>query len=220
MKKTVFRAMVMIIPLLSACSQSSDSCEDLEGTITHTTTELTGIDSVSVIRRASVDGVEQAVDQINGTEFSNLSIEISLSWTEEQHRFRANNTIIQSALNWFISPSVACSLVPYYEEYQPGVSNIEILSDSDLSDELIAGQDLSRFFTTTEISGDSGNLVEANENFALLSARQYSLTPAWKNGRLIVEPTVPKTHVFSILFTLSDGRVFEKQTPAVLISGI
>jgi len=220
MKKRICWTIVVLIPMLSACTQTSDSCEDLEGTITHTTTELTGIDSVAVFRRNSVDGVEQAIDQINGTEFSNLSIKITLSWIEEQHRFRATNTIIQSALNWFISPSMACSLAPYYEEFQPKVSKIELFSDSDLSDEFIAGEDLSSVFTTTEISGVSGNLVEATEDGTLVPARKYSLSPAWKDGRLIVEPLIPKTHGFSILVTLDDGRVFEKQAPVVLISGI
>jgi len=183
-------------------------------------TELTDIDSAAVMRRDPVDNVVEAVDQINGVEFSNLSIDITLSWIEEQHRFRAPSILIQSALDWLISPGMACTLAPYYEDYQPKVSGIEIYSDSDLNDEFISGKDLSGVFTTNEISGDSGNLYHANESSSVLSARKYSLTPAWQEGELVTKPVTPKSHTFTILIAMDDGRVFEKRAPVVLISGI
>jgi len=106
----IFLALGLALIISSACTQTGDSCDDLEGTVTHSTTELTAIESVSVVRRNPIDGSVEAVDQISGSEFSNLSIEFSMSWIEEQHRFRAPSTIIQSAFNWLISPSMACSL--------------------------------------------------------------------------------------------------------------
>jgi len=205
---------------LSACAGSDDSCDGLEGTITHSDIEITGVKSASVFKRNSDGTVAETVDQVSGVEFSNLSIDIDLSWIEEQHRFREPNTFIQSALAWFVAPAMACSFPPYFENFQPGVSNIEVYSDSDINDEILAGTDLSALFTTSQLSYDSdSNLTEASENGSLLSARSYSLYPASTSELFSATSVTPEVHTFTIFLALDDGRTFEIQTPAVLISG-
>lgn len=206
--------------LLSACSSAINSCDDLEGIVTHTVTEITGIKSASVLKRNSTTGVSEAVDQFNGTEFSNLSIEIVSSWVAEQHRFSAPTTLIQSLSNWLISPAMACTLAPYYEEYQPGISNISIYSDNDFNTDLVAGLDLSAAFAAIGLMGSSGSLIDASKNSSLLSAREYSLQPAWQDDILVATPATPNIHVFTVTITLSDGHAYSIRTPEVLLSGI
>ncbi len=205
---------------IASCSQSDDSCSDLEGKITHTSTEITGIESASVFKRSTNSNVVEAVDQFNGTEFSNLIIEIKLSWIEEQHRFRATNTFIQSFLDWFISPVMACTLAPYYEDYQPAVSSLQIFSDSDVNENYAAGSDLAQLFSANGMMGESTSLLEATNNGTLASARTYSLEPAWVGGELATAPTTPNEHIFTIMISLEDGSTFEIRTPEVLLSGI
>ncbi len=214
-------SLVLITSLTAAgCSQSDDSCDDLNGTITHTTTEIVGIESASVLKRNTVTNALEAVDQINGTEYSNLIVDLKLSWVEEQHRLGSTNTFIQSFLNWLIPPAMACSLAPYYEDYQPAVSTLQIISDSDFNEIYTAGSDLTQLFIANGMMGESDSLFEANSNGALASARTYSLQPAWINGELAAIPTTPTEHIFTIMISLDDGSAFEFRTPAVLLSGI
>lgn len=212
--------MAVLAFTISACTVSSDSCDDLDGTITHTVTELTSIESASVLKRDPISSVLEAIDQFNGTEFSNLIIEVELSWIEEQHRFRAPSTFIQSLLNWFISPVMACSLTPYYEDYQPAVTSIEIYSDSDLNGNFIAGSNLAKVFAATGVMSGNSTLLTASENGGLLSVRKYSLGAAWLDGVLATTPVTPNVHIFTIMITLDDGRAFEIRTPEVLLSGV
>lgn len=201
------------------CSQHDDSCSDLAGTITHTSTEITGIGSISVFKRNTNASTIEAIDQFTGTEFSNLIIELNLSWVEEQHRFRQTNTFMQSFLDWFVSPVMACSLAPYYEEYQPGVSSIQVFSDSDFNQDYTAGTDLTSLFAAAEMMGASNSLLDANDNNSLLSARTYSLEPVWLDGELVTRPTTPSSHIFTIMISLSDGSAYEIRTPELLLSG-
>lgn len=216
--KTYSLALIMSFAVVG-CSQSDDSCSDLEGTITHSTIEITGIESASVFKRNDNSNVLEAVDQSNGTEFSNLIVGIELSWNEEEHRFRATNTFLQSFLDWFIAPVMACSLAPYYEEYQPDVSNLQIFSDSDINADYVAGADLTRLFTATDAMSGSNLLVEDADGGSIESARSYLLEPAWMGGELTTIPTTPSQHIFTIIISLDDGRAFETRTPEVLLSG-
>ena len=203
-----------------SCSQSDDSCSDLEGTITHTTTEITGIESASILKRSANSNVIEAVDQFNGTEFSNLIINIELSWIDEQHRFRENNTFIQSLLDWFVSPAMACTLVPYYEDYQPAVSSLQIFSDSDVNENYPTGSDLSELFAAGGMMGESNSLFEATNSGSLASSKAYSLEPTRIGGELVTAPMTPNEHIFTIMISLEDGSAFEIKTPEVLLSGI
>lgn len=220
MNRTALSFALVTALSIASCTQNDDSCSDLEGRITHTTTEITGIESASVLKRSANSNVIEAVDQFNGTEFSNLIIDVELSWTEEQHRFRENNTFIQSFLGWFISPVMACSLAPYYEDYQPAVSSLQVFSDTDVNDDYLAGSDLSELFAANAMMGDSNSLLEASNNGTLLSAKTYTLEPAWIGGELISAPTTPNEHRFTIVISLLDGSTFEGTTPEVLLSGI
>ncbi len=220
MNRTALYLVLIATLVTSGCGQSHDSCDDLKGTVTHTTTEIVGIESASVFKRSAMTSTLEAVDQTNGTEFSNLIIEINLSWIEEQHRLGSTNTLIQSFLNWLVPPVMACSLVPYYEDYQPAVSNIQIISDNDINENYTAGTDLTPLFATSGMMGESGSLFEANNNQTLASARTYSLEPAWIDGVLATIPTTPNQHIFTLMISLEDGRAFEIRTPAVLLSGI
>lgn len=218
-KRSTVIAIVLAGVLSSACTSSSDSCDDLEGYITHTVTELTGIESASVLKYNANTGVSESVDQLSGTEFSNLSIEVELSWVAEQHRFRAPNTFIQSLLNWFIPPAMACSLAPFHEDYQPVVVDISIHSDNDLNADFVAGTNLSTVFEAADLMTASNSLQEASDLGNLLSARVYSLRPTWQNGALTTTPTTPSTHVFTITVTMNDGRAYSMRTPEFLLSG-
>ena len=202
------------------CTQTDDSCDDLKGTITHTTTEITGINSATAFNRISTSGATAVVDQVNGTEFSNLIIELDLSWIEEVHRFRETNTFNTSLLDWFISPASACSLAPFYDDYQPAVTGIQIFSDSDFNALYTTGTDLTPLFSATGLMGDSTSISKANINGTLLSSRAYLLEPAWVDGELVAIPSTPQQHIFTIMITLTDGQAFEIRTPEVLISGI
>ena len=212
--------MAELASTISSCTFSSDSCDGLEGRITHSVTEITGIKSASVFKRNSNSSVIEAVDQFNGAEFSNLIIEIELSWIEEQHRFRAPATFNQSLLSWFISPAVACTLAPYYEDFQPAVTSVEVYSDNDLNGDFVAGSDLTNVFAATGMMGGNSTLLEAAENNGLLSARSYSLQSEWQDGVLATTPVIPKAHIFTIMITLDNGRAFEIRTPDVLLSGV
>jgi len=202
------------------CGQTYNSCSDLEGTITHSTIEITGIESASIFKLSEESNALEAVDQFNGTEFSNLIIEIDLSWIDEQHRLNTTNTIIQSFLDWFLSPTMACSLIPYYEEYQPAVSDLQIYSDNDFNADYIAGSDLTQLFTATDSTSGSNLFVDNANGISILSARSYTLQSVWMGRELATIPTTPRVHVFTINVSLEDGRAFEIRTPAVLLSGI
>lgn len=220
MNHTVLSFALIATLSIFSCSQSDDSCSDLEGTITHTTTEITGIESAIILKRSANSNVIEAVDQFNGTEFSNLIIDIELSWIDEQHRFRESNTFIQSFLDWIISPSMACTLPPYYEDYQPALSSLQIFSDSDLNENYLAGSDLSALFAARGMMGESNSLLEATNSGSLASSKAYSLEPAWIGGELATGPMTPNEHIFTIMISLGDGSTFEIKTPEVLLSGI
>lgn len=209
----------VITALLVACTQSSNTCDGQEGLITHSTIEITGIKSTSIQRQVPNSTVVEAVDQVSGTEFSNMEIVLELSWIAEQHRFRTQNTFIQSFLDWFIPPAYACSLPDYYEEFEPAVNSVEIYSDSDFNPELVAGSDLSEVFQITGLISEAVEFPAAQADGRLLSAKQYSLQAAWINGELSSVPVTPKVHAFTLLVTLDDGRAFEVRTAEVLLDG-
>jgi len=220
MNHTVLSFALITTLSIVSCSQSNDSCSDLEGTITHTTTESTGIESALIIKRSANSNVIEAVDQFNGTEFSNLIIEIELSWIDEQHRFRENNTFFQPFLDWFTSPVMACTLAPYYEDYQPAVFSLQIFSNSDVNENYPSGSDLSVLFAASGMMGESNSLLEATNNGSLASSKAYSLEPAWIDGELATAPMTPNEHIFTIIISLEDGSTFEIKTPELLLSGI
>lgn len=217
--KPTYLCIALLATTLSSCSQTIDSCDDLAGTITHTVTQITGIEAASVFTRNSSSNALEAIDQFNGSEFSNLVINLNLSWIEEQHRFRTPNTTTQSWLDWFVAPAMACSLVPFEDYYEPSVSRIEIYSDGDLNNDFLAGSNLAGAFTDPSVISDNMTLFDASENGVLLSNRLYSLVPAWSNGALAAAPETPAIHIFTIMVALSDGHTFEIRTPEVLISG-
>lgn len=210
----------VLLLTVSACISSTDSCDDLAGTITHTVTEITGIESTSILRKNPNSDTLSAVDQSSGVEFSNLVIQIDLSWIEEEHRFRAPNTFIESMLGWFVSPVLACSLAPYYEAYQPTVTNIEIYSDSDISEALIAGSNLAPIFNINGITDESNTSINGFEENEFVSARSYLIEPAYTDGELVVIPTTPNRHIFTIMIMLNDGRALEIRTPVVQLSAV
>jgi len=72
----------------------------------------------------------------------------------------------------------------------------------------------------TLFSEANGNLVEASYNDELVSARNYSLRPAWRDGALNATPNTPGVHTFTVLITLDDGKAFDIRTSPVLITGI
>lgn len=216
--KVVAPAFLSVV--LCACTQSSDSCDDLKGIITHSTIEVTGLQSVTIKSTNSETAENMAVDQNIGTAFSNLSISIDLSWIEEEHRFRATNTFLYSLLGWFLSPAVACSLPGYYEEYTSQVKTIGIFSDNDFNSEFIAGTDLATLFSVEDAFEISASLATVNDNNSLRAARSYLLRPTWLNGQLVSLPVVPNSHIFTVSVTLNDGRRFELRTSEFLIAGI
>lgn len=217
-QKTLSLAFIVSLAA-GGCDNTSDTCSDLAGSITHSTIEITGIEATSVFRQSDNSNVLEAVDQFNGTEFSNLIVRIELSWSEEQHRFREANTFLQSFLNSLVKPVMACTLPPYYEEYQPVVSDLQIYSDSDLSADYTAGSDLSQLFIASGSIGDSTSLSESSEVGSIVSARSYSLRPRWVGGNLVTNPTTPSQHIFTIMISLADGRSFEIRTTEVVLLG-
>ena len=215
-------AVVLVGSIVSGCSSGTgdvDSCADLQGVITHTVTEITGIESVAVYKRIPDSGAFESVDQFNGSEFSNLIIEIQSSWSAEQHRLSAPTTTVTSFLDWLIPPAMACTLLPHYEEYQPTVSNISIYSDSDFNSRFVAGTNLSSIFKATGLIHGNGSLIDDTVNGTVVSAREYSLGPAWIDGALVEAPATPSSHVFTITITLNDGRAYTIRTPEVLLTG-
>lgn len=206
--------------VIASCSFSSDSCEDQEGLVTHSTIEITGVDAVALFKRNSERDGLRAVDENNGTEFSNLVIDVDLAWTEEQHRFRATNTFIYSLLNWFVSPAVACTFPPYYEEFTPAVSNISIHSDTDINENYIAGSDLISLFSVIGVSGENNNLTQTPEDGVFFSAKSYFIEPAYIDGLLVTTPVTPADHVFTVIITLDDGKAFEVRFPEVPLTGV
>jgi hypothetical protein len=115
---------------------------------------------------------------------------------------------------------MACTLAPQYEEYQPTVSNINIYSDSDFNSRFVAGTDLSSIFKATGQMNGNGSLIDAAQNGTSLSAREYSLGPAWIDEALVETPITPNSHVFTITITLDDGRAYTIRTPEVLLTGV
>ncbi|MFK8078180.1 MAG: hypothetical protein AB8B84_16490 [Granulosicoccus sp.] len=214
-------AATILLLILSSCAETTtDSCDDIIGTITHSVVEITDIESALPLKRNTSENTLEAIDQVTGTDFSNLLVDIQLSWNEEQHRFRAPSTFIQSALDWLIAPAYACTLQPYYIDYQPVVTSIQIYSDADFNGEYIAGYDLSPLFTTSLVNNAGyESLSEAQGNGKVLSERTYSLYPARIEGNLVAIPTTPTIHSFTILLALDDGRVHEFRTSSFLLSG-
>lgn len=215
--------LLFLVPLaVLACTQSGDSCDGSEGRITHSDIEITGVKSISLLARLSESSGPDQLDQLGQFDsggFSNLVIDLQLSWIEEQHRFRAPNTFIQSMLDWFVPAAMACSFVPYYERYQPAVSSIDIYSDSDFNGEFPAGSNLALIFSDAEATDDNNwTLFEAAENDALRPARSYRLEPAMLDGNLVGAPLTPSMHVFTILVTLDDGQAFEIRSEEVLFN--
>jgi hypothetical protein len=222
MSRTFVLTAILIGTLTASCSggTGSTSCDDLRGVLTHTVTEITGIESSSAFKQIPDTGALESVDQTNGTEFSNLIIELETSWIAEQHRLDAPSTIIQSFLNWIIPSALACSLIPPYEEFQPTVTSINIFSDSDFNADLTAGSDLSVAFEITELAqeGDSFHTLPNSE--ILASARAYSLRALWEGDALVATPITPENHVFTITLTLADGRAYTIRTAELLLSGV
>ena len=209
-----------VTSVINGCTQSSDGCDGLEGYHTHSVIEITGIESASVYTRAADTGTLVATDQANGTDFSNLVIQVDMSWIEEQHRFRAPSTFLQSLSDWFISPAMACSMPPYHEDYQPAVISIEIHSDSDLNADYLAGEELNEILTITGVSHHDNMSEELADSADPLSARRYWLQAEQQDGEAAVIPDTPSTHIFTVMVSLEDGRVFEIRTPAILLSGV
>lgn len=218
-KLTVTLTSLCLMLILSACTTSSDSCEGLEGTVTRTEIEITGIDTIAVVKRIPESGVIEAVNEFNGSEFSNLSIELVLSWEAQEHRFRAPSTFIQSLLDWLAPAAHACTLVPPYDDYQPAVVGISVLSDTEFNADYPAGSDLAPLFTAQGLMSGNNTLSEASESEGLRSATAYALQAAMADGVLAASPVTPATHVFTLLIMLDDGRMYEVQTAAVLLSG-
>ncbi len=163
----------------------------------------------------------EVVNQTEGSAFSNLVVDVQLSWIEEQHRFRAPSTFIQSMLDWFVPPVMACTLVPFFDDYQPAVSRIDISSDSDFNDDYPAGSNLAGIFRAAgSLEDNNRSLLEAAEGGTFRSARRYQLEPVWVDGVLATTPVTPRLHTFTILITLDDGRAFEVRSDEILISGI
>lgn len=214
-------AAAVLLLVLKACTETTDSCDDLVGTITHSVVEITDIKSATPLKRNTSENTQQAIDQIAGSDFSNLVIDIQLSWNEEQHRFRAPSTFIHSALGWLIPSAYACTLQPYRTDYQPVVTRLQVYSDADFNENYIAGTDLSALFTTSLInSAGIDSLSAAKGNGELLSERSHSLFPARTEGNLAAIPSIPKIHTFTILLGLNNGRIHEFRTSSFLISGI
>lgn len=236
MKKRTLLLFLVLPFTVFACTQSGDSCDDLVGIVTHSTIEITGIESTSLFRRVPVSNtpdsnfpdsatpdsaVLEAVDQTSGTEFSNLVIDLRLSWIEEQHRFRAPSTFIQSMLDWFVSPAIACSLAPLNDDYQPAVSRIDIYSDSDFNDDFPAGSNLTEVFRAIgELDENNFAFAGGADNDTFRSARNYRVEPLWRDGVLATTPVTPSMHIFTILITLDDGRAFEVRSDEILISAV
>lgn len=213
--------LTLLTLLVGACSESTDSCDDLIGTVTHSVVEITGIASASVYKRNASENTLQAVDPFTGTEYSNISIDLQVSWSEEQYRFRAPSTLIQSALDWFIPSANACSLLPYYTAYQPAVTSIQIYSDADFNEDYLAGTDLSPLFNTSRInSANVSSLFEARGNTDILSSRSHTLIAARTEGILAAIPATPTIHTLTIMMSLDDGRVYEFRTTSFLLSGV
>lgn len=213
-------AATVLLLILSSCTETTDSCDDLVGTITHSVIEITDIESALALKRNTSDNTLEAIDQFAGSDFSNLLIDIQLSWNEEQHRFRAPSTFLQSALAWLIPSAYACTLQPYYTDYQPVVTSIQIYSDTDFNENYIAGSDLSPIFTTSLVNNAGlDSLSAAQGNGALLSERAHSIYPARIEGNLAAIPTIPAVHTFTILLALDNGRVHEFRTSSFLLSG-
>jgi len=212
-------ALLFALTVASACTQTHDTCDDVAGFRTHITTEITGIESVAAFRLDPSTGALGAIDQFNGSELSNLTIELSFSWIDEEHRFRAPNTFVTSFLDWLMPTAVACSLAPAGDDFKSIIKSINIYSDIDLTDELTAGQELNGLFAATGMMQESKTLFEAIESDSLISAKNYSLRKARLGA--IVDPMVisPGTHVFTISITLDDGQSFEVRTPEFLVSG-
>lgn len=218
MKPKAFAMMALLVAVLGACTQSHDTCDDVAGYHTHTITEITGIDAASILQRnPDTQGLE-AIDQFTGTNFSNLVIEVDLSWTAEEHRFRATNTFIMSMLDWFIPPAHACSLAPFYEDFEPRVSSVEIFSDSDLNQAFPAGSDLSTVFKLTPAPVITDGAIYSAIEADPLSSRAYTFTPALTNDALVAIPDTGVAHIFTIMLNLADGRTFEIRTNEVRIN--
>jgi len=196
-----------------------NSCYDLIGVVTHSDIEITGIKSVSLTTISLSNQELNNFEPLEVTDFSNLQILLEMSWIEEQHRLSAPSTIIQSMVNWFISPAAACSLVPRYEEFQPKIVSIEIYSETDFNETLIAGSNLAEFFHFTPLDLFEDRSVSAPSENSISTARSYRINPAWKNGTLIASPDTPKTHVFNITVILDNGHIYEARSPEFLISG-
>ncbi len=128
--------------------------------------------------------------------------------------------IIQSMLDWFVSPALACSLPPYYETFTPEVTSIEIYSDGDLNETYVAGSNLANVFAAPDAINNNGSLASAADSNGLMSARSYALEPLWLDGALATTPITPRRHIFTILLTLADGRTFEVRTQDILLSTI
>lgn len=214
-------AATVLLLVLSSCTETTDSCDDLVGTITHSVVEITDIKSVTPLKRNTSENTLEAIDQVAGSDFSNLVIDIQLSWNEEQHRFRAPSTFIFSALGWLIPSAYACTLQPYRTDYQPVVTSLQIYSDADFNDNYIAGSDLSPLFTTSLInSAGIDSLSAAHGNGELLSKRSHSLIPARTEGNLAAIPSVPNVHTFTFMLGLNNGHIHEFRTSSFLLSGI
>jgi len=216
----IFIPLAFITTLLSSCSQSGDSCDDLEGVVTSTLIELTGLKSATVFQRTADSTELVAIDPTIGTDFSNLQIDLEFSWIAEQQRFRAPSTFLQSALTWIISPAMACTLSPFTENYEPAINSIEVFSEADFNDSFTAGTNLASVFAANGFTGESSTLLEASNSNNLLSSRSYSLTPSYSVDELVAIPALPRTHIFTVIVTLDNGQAFETRTTEVLLSGI
>lgn len=209
---------LLALTVLFGCGQSDDSCDDLVGSITHSTVEITGIEVTDAYRRSPDNGVLEAVNQIDGVEFSNLVLTTRFLWVEEQHRYQSPNTFIQSLLDKLVAPAQACSLAVVRDSYEPVISDIKIYSDTDFSAEHTAGDDLSTLF---KISGGIGDLSLGNSvaiSPQMINERSLSLEALWVDGLLPVVPITPRTHRFTLMIVLEDGRAFETQVSEVLLS--
>lgn len=97
---------------------------------------------------------------------------------------------------------------------------IEIHSDTGLNAVYLAGEELNEILTVTGVSHQDDTSEQLADSADPLSARRYWLQAERQEGEVAVVPNTPSTHIFTVMVSLEDGRVFEIRTPAILLSGV